>query len=129
MTDQTILGRVYERWNAHDVDGVLQYFTDDLVYTDKAMNIVFNGRKELADFMRASFVSIPDLRFDLFNTFEADGLVASEALMLGTFVGDVGPVKATGREFTVNYAILGTTDADGKIATLSDYWNFQEFVA
>ncbi|MBY6685672.1 ester cyclase [Rhodococcus sp. BP-149] len=121
----TILDRVYERWNAHDVEGVLSFFTDDFVYKDQATGMVFHGGQELGDFMRSSFVSTPDLRFDLFNTVETPTIVASEAILRGTFAEDSGPLKATGKQLAIKYGLIGTL-VDGRIATLTDYWNLGE---
>lgn len=118
----TLLDRLYAVWNAHDVEAILSFFHDDLVYNDRAMSITFNGREELGAFVKESFVAIPDARFELFNSIETLTGVAAEATMRGTFVQDVGPLKATNKEFVLHYAIVGTV-RDGKIATLSDYSN------
>ncbi|PBC36806.1 hypothetical protein CJ179_43355 [Rhodococcus sp. ACS1] len=123
----TILDKLYDRWNDHDIEGVLAYFRDDLVYTDKTINTTFRGRDELAQFMAGSFVSIPDLRFELLHTIETDTDCAGEALMIGTFEKDLGPIKATGKAFTIKYGIVGRI-VDGKVFELNDYWNFAEFL-
>lgn len=123
----TILDDLYERWNEHDIDGVLSFFHDDLVYSDKTINTTFSGRQELAQFMTATFAAMPDLRFELLHTFETDSDCAGQALMIGTFVHDLGDIRATGDAFTVNYAIVGRKVA-GKISELNDYWNYAEFV-
>ncbi|MGW5110616.1 nuclear transport factor 2 family protein [Nocardia sp. NPDC004123] len=123
----SILDKIYDRWNAHDIDGVLAFFHDDLVYTDKTINATFNGRDELAGFMATSFESMPDLRFQLLHSFETTTDCAGEALMLGTFEKDLAGIAATGKEFTVKYGIVGRI-VDGKVAELNDYWNFSEFL-
>ncbi|WKX00293.1 MULTISPECIES: ester cyclase [Rhodococcus] len=123
----TILDTIYERWNEHDIDGVLAHFHDDLVYTDKTLGTTFKGREELAQFMAATFVSLPDLRFELLHTFETDTDCAGQALMIGTFAQDLGAIKATGKKFSVKYAIVGRKVA-GKVTELNDYWNYAEFL-
>ena len=123
----TKLDDLYKVWNDHDVEGILSFFHDGLVYTDKCINTVFNGPEELKQFIAGTFVAIPDLNFEVLSSFETDTRVAGEALMKGTFKEDLGPIPATGKEFVINYAIVGTVE-DGKIKTLTDYWNFNEFV-
>lgn len=104
----TILDDLYKVWNDHDIDVVLSYFDDELVYTDKCIGATFNGRDELAAFMASTFVSIPDLTFELVSTVETTDACAGEALMRGTFKEDLGPIQATGKEFVVQYAVVGT---------------------
>jgi steroid delta-isomerase-like uncharacterized protein len=124
----TILHDLYDHWNQHDVNGVLAFFAPDMVYRDQAVGFTFNGPAELGAFMKQSFESIPDLRFEVTASVEDDRHFAGEALMLGTFERDLPGLPATGREFTVHYGIVGD-HTSGKITRLVDYWNAAEFIA
>ncbi|HEX3961850.1 MAG TPA: ester cyclase [Trebonia sp.] len=124
----TILRALYERWNAHDVDGVLAFFATDMIYRDQAMGFEFSGPAELGQFMQASFVAIPDLRFAVTSSFETSAHFGGEALMSGTFQYDLPGVQATGRNFDVHYGIIGD-HRDGKITRIVDYWNATEFTS
>jgi steroid delta-isomerase-like uncharacterized protein len=122
----TILRDLYEHWNARDVDGVLAFFATDMIYTDQAMGFEFRAAAELGQFMRASFIAIPDLRFEVTSSFENAAHFSGEALMSGTFQYDLPGVQATGRNFEVHYGIIGD-HRSGKITRIVDYWNADEF--
>lgn len=124
----TILDDLYRVWSEHDVNGVVDFFHHEFVYTDKCLNTAFDSKDDLAQFLTGSFVSMPDLGFDVVSAFETpDGRFAGEAQMKGTFKEDLGPLTATGEQFVVNLAIVGEL-RDGKIYRFTDYWNFNEFV-
>lgn len=124
----TILDDLYRVWSEHDVTSVVDLFHDEFVYTDKCLNTVFDNKEDLAQFLTGSFVSMPDLRFDVVSSFQApDGNFAGEAQMKGTFEENLGPLKATGEQFVVNLAVVGQLRS-GKIHRFTDYWNLNEFV-
>jgi steroid delta-isomerase-like uncharacterized protein len=124
----TILDDLYRVWSEHHVNSVVDLFHDEFTYTDKCLDTVFDNRDDLGQFLTGTFVSMPDLRFDVVSSFQTpDGRFAGEAQMKGTFKEDLGPLKATGEQFVVNLAVVGEL-CDGKIYRFADYWNFTEFV-
>ena len=121
-----VLEQLYAVWNRHDLDGILGFFTDDLVYEDRALGLRFDSKEALGAFVAATFDAMPDLSFELTSAFADDAHCAAEAVMRGTQVKDLPGIPATGKPFTVYYAIYGDL-RDGKIARIVDYWNLAEF--
>jgi len=54
-----------EAWNSHDLERIVSYVTDDIVFEDVAMARVMHGREELKGFGKDSFVAFPDFRIEL----------------------------------------------------------------
>ena len=123
-----ILEQLYEVWNRHEVDGILGFFSDDLVYVDQTLGLRFSSKEELGGFVAATFDAMPDLNFEVTDSFATDTHCAGEAVMRGTQVKDLPGLSARGVPFTVRYAIYGTL-RDGKITRVVDYWNLAEFTA
>jgi steroid delta-isomerase-like uncharacterized protein len=110
------------------VNGILDFFTDDLVYIDQTLGLRFSSKAELGAFIAATFEAMPDLSFELTDSFASESRCAAEAVMRGTQVKDLPGLPARGVPFTVRYAIYGTL-RDGKLARIIDYWNFAELTA
>ena len=121
-----VLERLYEVWNRHDPDGILEFFSDELEYVDQALGLRFSSKQELRDFVAATFDAIPDLAFELTGSFATDAHCAGEAVMRGTQTKDLPGLPASGKPFTVRYAIYGDLRG-GRITRLVDYWNAAEF--
>ena len=123
----SILEHLYGDWNRHDTDAVLGHFrSGDIEYRDQALGVVFRTPAELGEFMRATFVAMPDLAFEVTSSFETEEHFAGEAVMTGTFAHDLPGIPATGQAFTVHYGIVGD-HRGGLITRLVDYWNATEF--
>ncbi len=123
-----ILEQLYEVWNRHDVGGILHFFSDDLVYVDQTLGLRFDSKEALGAFVAATFDAIPDLSFELTSSFATDAHCAAEAVMRGKQVKDLPGIPASGKPFTVKYAIYGDV-RDGKLARIVDYWNLVEFAS
>ena len=121
-----VLEQLYDVWNRHDVDGILAFFADDLVYEDQALGLRFDSKDALGAFVAATFDAIPDLSFELTSSFASGSHCAAEAVMRGRQVKDLPGIPASGTPFTVRYAIYGDI-RDGKISRVVDYWNLVEF--
>ena len=58
-------------WNAHDVDAVLEHFTDDVVFTSPVAARIFGGdgvirgKAGLRDYWSEGIRLIPDLHFEI----------------------------------------------------------------
>jgi hypothetical protein len=65
-----------EAWNAHDLEGVLDHFADDVVFTSpvaerliEGSGGVIRGKAALRDYWREGLRRIPDLRFELLGVY------------------------------------------------------------
>ena len=115
-------------WNSHDVEKILSFFTDDVVYEDVAIGKVNRGKKELNDFISSTLVDFPDVKFELKSGFNAGDRGASEWVMSGTFAhSSIPEMPATGKSFSLRGASITELHND-KISRNSDYWNLASFL-
>ena len=106
--DAAVFDRYRDAWNNHDVDAVLEFFTDDGVYEDVTVVRVNRGKAEIRVFVEETFAVFP-------------------WTMSGTHEGDTA-IPATHKRFSLRGASGGEFEGD-KIKRNSDYWNMAEFLA
>jgi len=98
--------RYLAAWNSLDPDAVSSCATEDVVWIDPALDEPAIGREAVADFVRASAVSFPDLEFsDPGEPAIADGGLAAYVpwRMTGTNTGPIDPpgFAPTGRSIAI----------------------------
>lgn len=101
----------FTAWDDLDLEGVLAFFTDDIVYEDTTIEHGATGIAQMRKFVQASFDNVSDAKFD--------------------HVGDV----VNGDSFAVEWVmqpmgIRGVSIGklrDGKICEQRDYWNGARF--
>jgi ketosteroid isomerase-like protein len=103
-------------WDAHDIDGIAEMFTDDVVfeasfgprpYGERAV-----GREAARKLAAAVFERIPDLHFEEIRHFVSPEFAVVEAVTTGTPVG--------GAPYEIHLVDL-LTIRDGKIAAKRSY--------
>lgn len=115
-------------WNSHDIERILSFFTDDVVYEDVALGMVMRGKKELEDFISSMLVDFPDFKFETKSGFNTIDRSAGEWVMTGTFAHSCIPgVPATGKSFSLRGASI-IEFRGGKIGRNTDYWNMASFL-
>jgi len=117
----------YIAWNSHDAEKITSFFTDDCVYEDLAGGLVNRGKKELGDYIKATFSWSPDVKFEMKSFFSSGNWIGSEWSMSGTHAGDFPGIPATGKRFSIRGASV-TELRKGKISRNSDYWNMLSFL-
>ena len=111
-------------WNAHDVDRIATFYTDDCVKEDIAIGRATRGKDKMKALISGAFTAMPDLRIELVTLFDCGDWAATEWIMSGGYSKDFpGMPRATGRRFSVRGATVMEL-RDGKISRISDYWNF-----
>ena len=93
-----------EAWNSHDLERIVSYVTDDIVFEDVAMARVMHGREELKGFGKDSFGAFPDFKIELKVIFISGSWAGAEWVMSGTFLGDWPGLSPTGKSFSVRGA-------------------------
>jgi len=115
-------------WNAHDVEKLLSFFTDDIVYDDVPIGKAYRGKKEVKDFAISTFANFPDFKLEMKPSFIAGDQAAGEWVMSGTFANSNIPgMPATGKSFSIPGASV-TEFRGGKISRNADYWNMAAFL-
>ena len=94
-------------WDTLDVDTVMAFFTDDIVYEDTTIGHGGTGEKQVRKFVRGSFENVPDARFEYVGHLNTDTDYAIEWIMqpMGVRGVSIGKLR------------------DGKISENRDYWN------
>ena len=121
--NEKLLDANYKAWCQHDVDKIAGYFTDDSVYEDMAMGVIFNGREQIADFAREVFKTMPDFHVAYTKRFADETFGAGQWVIKATWNGDFEGVDCTGKriEFT---GLSFYRFSDGKICRAQDCWDF-----
>lgn len=84
-------------WNAHDVEAVLDHFSDDVVFTSPvAARVVpesggvVRGKAALRDYWTAALKTLPDLHFDVVGVYRGEStLVINYRNHRGELVNEV----------------------------------------
>ena len=130
MSDQIeeILRGENAAWNAHDVERIAAFYTDDCFKEDIAVGKATRGKEEMKTLIGGAFRAIPDMKIELVTLFYRGGWAATEWTMSGSYSSDYpGFPLAGGRRFSVRGASIMEL-RDGKISRISDYWNFTSFL-
>ena len=115
-------------WNAHDVDRIAAFYTDDCVKEDLAIGKATRGKTEMRALIGGAFTAMPDMKIELVTLFDCGDWAATEWIMSGGYSNDYpGMPVATGRRFSVRGASIMEL-RNGKISRISDYWDFASFL-
>ena len=101
----------FKAWDDLDVDAVLAFFTDDVVYEDTTINHGATGREQMRRFVQSSFDNLSNVTFDYVGEVTTDDAFAVEWVMQPMNVRGVSIGKLR----------------DGKIAEQRDYWDGAAF--
>jgi ketosteroid isomerase-like protein len=102
----------FAAWDSLDVDKVMDFFTDDIVYEDTTIDHGARGTRQMRHFVQASFENVPDAGFDYVGHVSDGSDYAVEWVM---------------RPMMVRGVSIGKT-RDGRISENRDYWNGAKFV-
>ena len=95
---EQVVRRHMEAENDHDYDAVLATFAHPR-YELMATGQVFDGDAEVRRYFDVSRTPFPDQRNELVSIRSTDDAVVVELDLLGTHLGPLGGVEATGRTF------------------------------
>lgn len=98
-------------WNDQEVDKADNYYTTDVIYRDIALDITNKGIKELKQFMREQFQSIPDLKFKTLDlVVESPEKIAVVWLMTGSENGQPFETEGVSVMELKQYKVFQNTD-------------------
>jgi hypothetical protein len=72
---QKFADRWVEDWNSHDIERILEHFTDDVVFTSPVAQSllggdgVVRGKAALRDYWSFALTKVPDLRFEVLGVY------------------------------------------------------------
>ncbi len=92
---------VLNYWNTQDIEGMLQFYDDDITWTNVALEEVYRGKDEVRGFLRELFTGLPDLTFEVNHKFARGNQVSERWCIRGTHLGPLMGVPATGRSLEI----------------------------
>jgi uncharacterized protein (TIGR02246 family) len=107
------LERYRQTWEAWDVEGFTELFSDQAVYVDHPTDAIAIGKDAVADFLRSEGLQQGQVSVELGNPIIDGNRVAVEYWVTRTN----GNVKAT-----LTGCLLAQLDADGRCARIHEYW-------
>jgi steroid delta-isomerase-like uncharacterized protein len=96
----------FEAWNAHDIDGSLALYSDDIVWQDVGIPEPLRGKEAVRQYIQGWFSAFPDIKLTVKNRVVSEDQVAGELDWNGTQSGplQLGPgtpaLPATGMKVT-----------------------------
>jgi len=118
MADVSRLEALIEAFNAHDLDRIMEFFTDDCVLETprgtEPWGTRFEGRAAVRDGLAQRFQGIPDVHYGDDEHWVCDAHAVSKWLLTGTTV--------TGEQVRVRGCDLFDLAQDGRIARKDSYW-------
>jgi len=130
MTKQEKMYRDWcEAFNVHQVDKVLSFVTEDIVYEDVPLARVSRGTAEMRAFATEIFTAFPDFKLEVKSFVANDDMAAAEWVMTGTFLGEIqsAGMKPTGKGFSVRGASMAELRG-GRIGRHTDYYDGAAFL-
>lgn len=107
------INRYFEAWSASDVDKIMSYFGDGIVYEDVTTEELSTGGKEVRAFTQKFLNSTPGVKLIPNNIIISNNKAAIEWVMSA----------GTGDEAWEIRGVSIMQHENGKITRVTDYWN------
>ena len=118
MTDEAALQELVAAFNAHDLDRIMEFVTDDCVLeTPRGADpwgTRYRGRAAVREGLAARFTGIPDVHYDEDEHWTCGDHAVSRWLLTGT--------STAGEKIRVRGCDLLDLDGDGRIRRKDSYW-------
>jgi steroid delta-isomerase-like uncharacterized protein len=111
-------------WASRDVEKILSFYADDVIYEDLAMGKVNHGKEELRAFIKPMLARCPNLKVEMKSFFASGDHLCIQVVLSGTQTGNVpGLPPATGKSFSVRCAHIIELQGD-KAGRATDYYDW-----
>lgn len=107
---------------SNDIEKLMPFFTEDVVYEDVTFGVVNHGKMELRKFALDFFKAFPDTRFTVTSVVISGNHAAVEWTLTGTQKGDMPGIPATNKPISVR-GVSMMEFRNGKVSRDSDYWD------
>ncbi|MCB2050105.1 MAG: ester cyclase [Novosphingobium sp.] len=116
-----LIEKLTKAW-AGDEQLLIDQYTEDCTFEDKAFGIVHKGHQGLREVFAFTFGMMPDFRVDYGEPALTADNGAVQWTFTGSFQGEYDGVKHSGTPVRIE-GVSFMTFRDGKILTNTDYWN------
>lgn len=89
-------------WNGGDVQGVLGFYEHEIVWTNVALEEVYEGHAGVGRYLNRMLTAFPDLRFDVTHKIPRGDRVAERWVITGTHLGPYLGIPPTGRHAAIH---------------------------
>lgn len=113
---------VLEFWNTGNIDGIVEFYDEEIVWTNVALEEVYRGKGEVREFLTRLFTAIPDLQFTVHHKFARGDNIAERWTVRGTHLGTFQGIPPTGRPIEIN-ALSMVTMREGRFLTDQFYYD------
>ena len=122
MSIKEAVRKELEVLNRQDVEGVLAFYTDDVVFEDVSLPEPLQGKAAMREFMAGIYAAFPDLHVEVHSIFGEENIVAAEYDLVGTHRGELEGQPPTGKTFRVR--AVSVYEYDGNRFTRETfYWD------
>lgn len=112
-----------DTWAGSDSDAFVAMFAPDAVYRDDQVGRLSRGHDELRAFHAHFVAAISEIRMDFPKAFRSGDMACLEWQFSGRQTGTYHGKPPTGIAFTGNGVAVMTFAPDGRIASVTDYYD------
>jgi len=106
----------HEAFNRRDFVAMTRQYADGISWTDHSQGRTFSTPRGFRDeFLPGWVAAASDIRITASRYFDAGQTVASTFTVTGVHDGPLGPLPATGKEFTLPLCEMWHFDRDGRV--------------
>jgi len=118
----TSVSDVLEFWNTHDIEGILQFYDDEIVWRNVGLEETYEGKQAVREFLGRLMTALPDLVFTVDHKIARGDNVAEQWTIRGTHLGTFLGIPPTGRQIEIQ-ALSMVVLRDGKFLRDEFYWD------
>ena len=119
--NEVMIIKYYEALNTDNINSMMEFFTEDIVYEDSTLGERLEGIKEVRDFFKAFFDAMP-LKLYIETLVVTEDCYGVGWRAEGKHIGDFPNMPATNKFFSFRGASIGRI-VNGKMSENVDYWN------
>jgi len=113
---------VLQYWNSHDIDGILTFYDEEIVWRNVGLEETYTGKGEVRGFLERLMTALPDLVFTVDRKFARGDSICEQWTVKGTHLGPFLGIPATGRPVVIE-ALSTVTMREGKFLRDEFYWD------
>ena len=102
-------------WNSHDVERILTFYTDDILFEDVALEQIKVGKQDFRQALQEFFATFSDIHIEIKSFIDVEDMAGGEWVMTGVRTD-------TGKSFSIQ-GVSVFEFQEGKIARNSEYYN------
>ena len=121
-SNDNLLKQLIETENSHDVEKVLTFLTDDIVFEDVTFGVVMKGKDGFRQIYPTFITAASDFKLEPKAWVTDEKSFVIEMVYSGTQKGDFPGLPATGKRFSIRTCSFGEFE-NGKIKGRRDYWD------